>query len=558
MPFDLSLDVSTLQAALARWVTEQSRQGVFVTDRELRIVFWSRWMEIHTGRLAAEALGRPLFELYPEALDRGVQEYYELALQGRVTVLSHVLHRYVLRMPPTNADLGFAEMPQSGHVGPLSHGTDTLGTVTVVEDVSPQLAGEIELRKQIAAQRQARSTAEQALRAKDEFLSTLSHEMRTPLNAVLGWSRILLGREEVDRPLLERALSVIERNASAQAKMIDDMLDMARIVAGKLRLETQPVDLLGVVLAAVDVVMPSANAKRITVRTQLDPKTPRVLGDPDRLQQIVWNLLSNALKFTDAGGAIEVRLEQEPGVARIVVRDTGRGISPAFLPLVFDRFRQDDTSSARRHGGLGLGLSLVRDLVELHGGSVRAASDGDAMGSTFTIALPTIMSPDARGRYVDREPSAEPLASLDGVRVLVVEDEADSREVMVAALRQRGAMVTAVSSSRDAIAAVRSATADAPPPHVIVSDIGMPREDGYALIRQIRNLAEAWLARIPAIAVTGYATPDDVARALSSGFQMHVSKPMDPAALIASIARLAGRPGHPGTVEGAKDVASGD
>lgn len=541
MASEVSLDLSRLQAALTRWLGEETRQGFFATDTQFRVVVWNRWLELHSGHAAAEVVGRSLFDLYPEAVARGVREYYENALAGHVTVISHGLHRFLLAMPPTNPDLPFGEMPHSGHISPLFDGSTIVGVVTTLEDVSDRLASEAELRRQIEAQQRARATAEKALRAKDEFLSTLSHEIRTPLNAVLGWARILLTREEIDRPLLDRALHVIERNSAAQAKMMDDMLDMARIVAGKLRLEMQPVDLLSVTLAAVDVVMPSATAKRISVRTSLDPKTPRVLGDQDRLQQVIWNLLSNALKFTEPGGAIDVRLSASAKAARIVVADTGQGISPDFLPYVFERFRQNDASSARRHGGLGLGLALVRELVELHGGTVRAASEGANRGASFTIDLPAAVSPEVRYSHVDLgtlEENSTP--SLAGVRVLLVEDESDARELAVTALKHRGAQVTAVSSAPDAIDAIISAPREMLP-HVLVSDIGMPREDGYELIRQVRALHPDRGGSIPALTLTGYATPEDVQRALAAGYQLHLSKPMDPAALVAGIAQLADR-----------------
>jgi signal transduction histidine kinase/CheY-like chemotaxis protein len=447
-------------------------------------------------------------------------------------------------MPPTNPQLAFPFMPQSGHVAPLADGDTILGTATMLDDVSDQLASEAELRTQIEAQRRARATAEEALRAKDEFLSTLSHEIRTPLNAVLGWTRILLGREQLDRDLVDRALRVIERNATAQAKMIDDMLDMARIVAGKLRLEVHEVDLAGVVLAALDVVAPSANAKRITVRTALDAGMPRVLGDADRLQQVVWNLLSNALKFTAAGGIVDVRIGMDGRFARVEVSDTGQGISPEFLPYVFDRFRQNDSSSTRRHGGLGLGLALVRELVELHGGLVRAASPGRNQGSTFTIELPVVLVPEVgQARSSADAVTSGTLPSLVGMRVLVVEDEADARELTATALQHFGAQVTTMSSCVDALLSLRAA-APHQLPDVVVSDIGMPGQDGYEFIRQVRMLATR-AARIPAVAVTGYATPEDIERTMAAGFQLHLSKPMDPSELAAAIARLARRADRP-------------
>jgi signal transduction histidine kinase/ActR/RegA family two-component response regulator len=535
MGVDTSFDLARLNASIVRWVTEDTHQGCFVTDVQLRVVLWNRWMEIHSGRSAAEVLGRSLLEVYPDVGEREIKEYYQSALEGRVTILSHALHRYVIALPATNPDLGFAHMPQSGRIGPLDDAGVLVGTVTIIEDVSDRLASDSALRKQIEAQQLARAMAENALRAKDEFLSTLSHEIRTPLNAVLGWARILIAREEIDRNLLDRALKVIERNATAQARMIDDMLDMARIAAGKLRLEMRPVDVVKVVLAAVDVVMPTAHAKHVGVRTNLDPRTPNVMGDQDRLQQVIWNLLSNALKFTDAGDSIDVRLTLNGRFARIVVSDSGHGIRPEFLPHVFERFRQADASSSRRHGGLGVGLALVHDLIVLHGGSVQAHSEGEGKGATFTIDLPTVAAQE-----IDANESGAlslGMTSLDRVRVLLIDDDDDARELSMAVLEQCGARVKAVSSSAQAIATLLESPRSLLP-HVIVSDLGMPAQDGYQLIRRIRAIDNE-LGRIPAVAVTGYATADDVQRALSAGFQLHISKPMDPAAFVAAVADLA-------------------
>jgi len=536
MSVDTSFDLARLNASVVHWVAEDTHQGCFVTDVQLRVVLWNRWMELHSGRSASEVLGRSLLEIYPDVGDREIKEYYQSALEGRVTILSHALHRYVIALPPTNSDLGFAHMPQGGRIGPLDDAGVLVGTVTIIEDVSDRLASESVLRKQIEAQQLARAMAENALRTKDEFLSTLSHEIRTPLNAVLGWARILTSRGEIDRTLLDRALHVIERNATAQARMIDDMLDMARIAAGKLRLEMRPVDVVKVVLAAVDVVMPAAHAKRVTLRTNLDPRTPNVMGDQDRLQQVIGNLLSNALKFTDAGGAIEVRLSLNGRFTRIVVSDTGHGISPEFLPHVFERFRQADASSSRRHGGLGVGLALVHDLIVLHGGSVQAQSGGEGKGATFTIDLPTVAAVEPDAHTEDGRQSLA-LASLDRVRVLLIDDDRDARDLSLAVLEQCGARVTAVSSGAEAIASLLD-TPGHQRPHVIVSDLGMPGRDGYQLIRQIRAI-DGELGRIPAVAVTGYATADDVQRALTAGFQIHISKPMDPAAFVAAVADLA-------------------
>ena len=537
MGVDTSLELAKLHASVVHWVTEDTHQGCFVTDLQLRVVLWNRWMERHSGRSASEVLGRSLLDLYPDVGDREIKEYYQSALEGRVTILAHALHRYIIALPPTNSDLGFAHMPQSGRIGPLDDTGVLVGTVTIVEDVSDRLASESVLRKQIEAQQLARGMAENALRAKDDFLSTLSHEIRTPLNAVLGWARILIARGDIDRALLDRALHVIERNATAQARMIDDMLDMARIAAGKLRLEMRPVDVVKVVLAAVDVVMPAAHAKRVALRTNLDPRTPNVMGDQDRLQQVIWNLLANALKFTEAGGSIDVRLSLNGRFTRIVVADTGHGISPEFLPHVFERFRQADASSSRRHGGLGVGLALVHDLIVLHGGSVLAQSEGEGKGAMFTIDLPTVAAQEIDAGIDGNGLQSRAMTSLDRVRVLLIDDDTDARELSQAVLEQCGARVKAVSSSAEAIASLLD-TPRALMPHVIVSDLGMPAQDGYQLIRQIRAI-DSELGRIPAVAVTGYATADDVQRALTAGFQLHISKPMDPAAFVAAVADLA-------------------
>jgi len=534
MAAELSIDVPQLQGALAHWLTHDATRGLIVTDTQLRIAGWNRWMEIHSGRAAIDVIGRSLLDVYPELARPVMREYFDGALEGSVTVVSHGLHRFLITLPPTNPHLDLAEMPQSGHIGPLGDGTTVIGTVMSIEDVSERLATEIALRKQIEAQRAARATAEQALRDKEEFLSTLSHEMRTPLNAVLGWARILLGRKTLDPDLVGRALQVIARNAAAQAKMIDDMLDMARIVVGKLQLETKMVDVVSIVLAAVDVVTPSAEAKRLAIETDLDPAIPIMLADPDRLQQIVVNILSNAVKFTDAGGSIAIRLDMDGQALRLAVQDTGRGISPAFLPHVFERFRQSDSSSTRRHGGLGLGLGLVRELVELHGGSVQAESPGEGRGACFTVRIPARTTPGVRRRNSVAIPE---VGSLDGVRVLVIDDEPDARELAVAALESGGAEVLAVASSADAVSGIVRAPANRLP-HVVVSDIGMPVEDGYAFIRQLRALPPDHGGRIPAVTLTGYGAHDDVNRVLAAGYQMHVAKPIDPSSLVAVVARL--------------------
>lgn len=530
---------ANLETAIARWITDLTYGGVFATDADLRVITWNRWMEVHTRRPAAEVVGQSLLQLYPDLVSRGIDRRYREALvDGHISTLAYGLHGYVLSLPPTHPDLGGMAMPQTGRIGPLHDGNAIVGTVTVIENVSERLVAEAELRKQVEAQQVARATAERALRDKDEFLSLLSHELRTPLNAVLGWARILLSRKESNPEVILRALEIIERNAAAQAAMIDDILDVARVVSGKLRLEMAPTDLAPVIFAAVDVVTPSARAKQLTVTAELDPAAPPVLGDPGRLQQIVWNLLSNAVKFTEPGGSIAISLSCAGDKVQLVVRDTGHGIAPSFLPLVFDRFRQSDASSSRRQGGLGLGLALVRDLVQLHGGTIRAESPGEGHGSVFTIELAAFVAPDA-GLRADADARAADERSaalaLENICALVVEDDPDSRELLVASLVRYGAEVVAVESSDAAVARLLSESQ--PKIDVLISDIGLPAQDGYELIRRVRALERPAISRIPALALTGYATDNDRGRALEAGYHGHIAKPIDPSAVALAIRR---------------------
>jgi len=401
------------------------------------------------------------------------------------------------------------------------------------------LSEEIEERKKIAEERihllhreqAARLEAERANRVKDEFLATLSHELRTPLNAIMGWAHVL-GQSSHDRDTVLRAAAVIRQNAAAQAQLIDDILDVSRIVGGKLVLDAGLVSLDAVVNDAIDALMPASAAKQIHVQRNLEGDI-RVIGDRDRLQQIVWNLVSNALKFTPKGGRVEVSLRDVDGDAHVEVRDSGIGISAEFLPFVFDRFRQQDSSMSRRHSGLGLGMAIVRHLVEGHGGTVSVASAGEGQGATFTLRLPrhTGAAPEIPELAVRAEPplAAEPeLEQLNGLHILIVEDDADSRNVLQLLLQRLGALVEAVPSAREAVDRLMHR-----PPSVIVSDIGMPDEDGYMLIRRIRQLPMG--RRLPAIALTAYARQQDADAARSAGYDWHLSKPVAPADLIRAI-----------------------
>jgi PAS domain S-box-containing protein len=383
--------------------------------------------------------------------------------------------------------------------------------------------------------------AEAANRMKDEFLGTLSHELRTPLSAILGWTQ-LLRKRKFDETTTARALETIDRNTKSLAQLIEDVLDVSRIIQGKLSLNLQQVELIPVLEAAIDTVHPAADAKEIHIECRFDPTVGVVMGDVNRLQQIIWNLLSNAVKFTPKGGRVDVKLERIDSRVQIRVSDTGTGIAADFLPHVFERFRQADSSSTRSHGGLGLGLAIVRHLVELHGGTVFAESPGIGQGASFIVNLPmravyVETTTTAPSKSTDNnEISLNGRLSLDGVRVLVVDDELDARQLLTTVLSQYGAQVIAVASAADALAAVQQFQ-----PDVLVSDIGMPETDGYALIRQLRSLPSEQGGRIPAVALTAYARAEDRTQALLAGFQLHVSKPVNPAELAAVVANLAGR-----------------
>jgi signal transduction histidine kinase len=392
------------------------------------------------------------------------------------------------------------------------------------------------------AEREARRRAEEANRLKDEFLSTVSHELRTPLHAILGWT-FLLGEGQLDPATTRRAILTIERSAKAQGQIVDDLLDVSRIITGKLLLQVQPVDLVQIVQAALDAIRPAAEAKEIHLAARLDPRAATAAGDPNRLQQVVWNLLSNAVKFTPREGRVDVRLARAGEAVEIEVSDTGMGIPADFLDYVFERFRQADSSTTRTHGGLGLGLAIVRHLVELHGGTVVAASPGPGQGATFTVRLPVaalveddapaadagLPAPEAEGTIVE----ADGGGSLAGLRVLLVDDEEDVREILPAVLGRYGASVRTAATAAEALRSLVRFGAD-----VLVADIGMPDEDGYALIRQVRAL-EGAMSAIPALALTAYAAEGDRRKALAAGFGIHLAKPVAPGELVAAVAQLA-------------------
>jgi len=408
----------------------------------------------------------------------------------------------------------------------------------LAEELGRRAALAVDNARLYRASQDARATAEKANRAKDEFLATLSHELRTPLTPILGWT-VMLRSGTLDQPSILRGLEVIERNVRAQTQLIGDLLDVSRIITGKLRLDVRPIVIVPVIEAGVEAVRPSAEAKGIALGVEVPPDVPTITGDPDRLQQVVWNLVSNAVKFTPQGGRIEVRLRREPSCLTLSVADDGKGIEPEFLPHVFERFRQADSTSTRAHGGLGLGLAIVRHLVELHGGTVQAESRGPGEGSTFTVRLPLAAPVDAPAspRAVPaggETPAAE--VRLDGVKVMVVEDETDVRDFLRVSLVQYGADVSTFATSAEALQAVEEER-----PDVLVSDIGMPDEDGYAFIRRVRALGPERGGQVPAAALTAYAKGEDGHRVLSAGFQVHLPKPVQPSELATVVATLAGR-----------------
>jgi len=412
--------------------------------------------------------------------------------------------------------------------------------VTAMKMAANLAAVAIENMRLLQFETKAREAAEEASRLKDEFLATLSHELRTPLTAILGWSSMLRDNR-LDEKTFKMAVEIVERNARTQQQIVDDILDVSRIITGHLRFDTEPTDLRGVVEAAVDTVRHAAAAKNINLRAEFEPGVGPVMGDPRRLQQVVWNLLSNAVKFTPIGGEVRACVGREGAHARITVSDNGPGIKPNFLPYVFDRFRQGDQSTTRVHGGLGLGLSIVRHLVELHGGSVRAASDGDGRGSTFTVELPLLRNADFGLRKEEEEADAFSVghaqsAILSGMSVLVVDDEPDALGLLKTMLEMKGARVTAVGSAEAAWGELAGEW-----PDLLLCDIGMPDEDGYQFIRRVRALETERGRPLPSVALTAYAGEADRALALEAGFQLHVPKPVEPAALVNVIADLAGR-----------------
>ncbi len=522
-------------------IVSSAMDAIITVDEDQRIVLFNEAAERMFGCPAAEALGQPFNRFIPE---RFRDAHTELVRRfGETGGASRAMRS----LTALRAD--GAEFPIEAAISKVEVGGRKLYTL-IHRDITERKQAEAE-REQLAQEQVARAAAEAANRSKDEFLAMVSHELRSPLNAILGYARMLRSGP-ADSEAIAKATGVIERSAKAQIQIIEDLLDSARIITGKLRIEPAPIDLVPALEAALDTVRSAAEAKGVTLVANFGPKPEQALGDSTRLQQIVWNLLTNAVKFTPEGGRVELRIESDADNLRITVSDTGKGIEPGFLPFVFDSFRQADPSSARRYGGLGLGLSLVKHLVELHGGTITAASDGAERGATFTVTLPRrlhefIAPPThavAHGEVrMEGAITLDQDLSLEGVSVLVVDDLEDARELLVQALSEYGAQVTAVSSGAEALAFLSDPPAGKRPDALIL-DIAMPDEDGYTALKKVRAMEAAQGAsadQIPAIALTAYGRSEDRLRALRAGFNMHVAKPVEPAELAVVIASMTTR-----------------
>ena len=484
-----------------------------------------------------EIVGRPIREALPELAGQGIYELLDRVYQ---TGQEFVGNEVPVQLDKTG--VGLTSVVYFNFVYQALRGDDNRiqGVLVFAVDVTDQVRARKEM-EDVSQQREvlfdeqrlARDAAENANRTMDQFLATVSHELRTPLNAMLGWTR-LLRTGQIAEGQREKALATVERNAQAQLQLVGDLLDVSRIISGKMHIELEPVELVSVLEAALDVVRPAAEAKGVQLTALFDPAAGPVTGDSSRLQQVIWNLLSNAVKFTPKGGSVRIRLGLVESFVEIEVTDSGEGIAADFLPHVFERFRQAEGAMSRAHGGLGLGLAIVKNIVELHGGTIRASSAGSGKGASFAVRLP--VSPAAAARMLDEDQRMAELAvpkELEGLRMLIVDDEDDSRELLAMLLEQCGAAVTSATSAAAALEAfVRDRFS------VVVSDIAMPGEDGYSLVKQIRALPVSRGGRVPVVALTAYARGEDRTRALRAGFNAHVAKPIEASELLAVIASM--------------------
>jgi PAS domain S-box-containing protein len=524
------------QARLAA-IVESSDDAIISKTLEGIITSWNRTAQRIFGYTTAEAVGQSILLIVPP--DRHEEEASILARLRRGERIEHFETRRRTK-DGRMLDISLTVSPVRDASGKI------IGASKIARDITEKKRLEREREMLLKDERYAREEAQRMNRMKDEFLATLSHELRTPLNAIMGWSQLLSvgGMSAND---IKEGVSVIERNARSQKQLIDDLLDMSRIISGKLRLDVQRVDPITFIEAAIQTVLPSADAKQIHVDVMLDPRAGPVSGDPARLQQVVWNLLSNAVKFTSRGGRVRITLESVNSHVELTVSDTGEGIAPQFLPQLFARFSQADASTNRKHGGLGLGLAIVKQLVELHGGSVRAKSGGEGQGAAFTVQLPLLplhANHTAEDRVQPRSSVGTALrreqVNLAGLKILLVEDEPDARELVKRLLSESGAQVSVAESASGGLRWLETNQAD-----VIISDIGMPEIDGYEFLRRARKLEASGQTRAPAIAMTAFARSEDRTRALRVGYIAHVAKPVEPSELLATVAVVAGREEEP-------------
>jgi PAS domain S-box-containing protein len=539
----LTSDEADRARALLAAIVMSSEDAIVSKTLDGIVTAWNNAAERLFGFTAAEMIGESITRIIPREL-----RHEEVTILAKLRAGERIERYETVRMRKDGRKLDI-----SLTISPIRDSSGAIvGAAKIAHDITARRRAERELLEREAqlsklsaeresileSERAARSEAERLGHMKDEFLATLSHELRTPLHAIQGWATLL--RERRAKPEdFDRGLETIERNVRIQVQIVNDLLDMSRIISGKIHLEVQPLYLHEIVSNSLDAVRQSALAKDVRIQPLLDSRIGLVRGDPSRLQQVLWNLLSNAIKFTPRGGRVQVILERVNSHAEISVEDTGIGIPPEFLPHVFDRFRQADPSTTRQYGGLGLGLSIVKSLVELHGGTVRVKSPGENQGTTFTIALP-ISHVRADERYPGHPQAVAPnsldimeLPTLINVRMLVVDDESDGRAFLARVLEDRGASVTCASSGREALEALSRNHFD-----LLLSDIGMPDMDGFELIRRVRALDKSRTGPLPAIAITAYARAEDRQRSLLAGFHMHLSKPVEARELIASIAGL--------------------
>jgi PAS domain S-box-containing protein len=523
-------------------VVESSDDAIISKTLQGIIMTWNKGAERLFGYTSDEVVGKSITILIP-----GDRQDEEAAILSRLRRGERIEHYETIRLRKDGVPLDVSLV-----VSPVKDASGRIvGASKIARDITDRKRVAVERERLLAAEVAAREDAERVSLMKDEFLATLSHELRTPLNAILGWSHLLssgeAGGESED---LRQGLEIIARNARAQSQLVEDLLDMSRIVSGNVRLDVRWAVLVAVIGAAVESVQPSAQAKGIRLLKIIDPSAEALSADPARLQQVVWNLLSNAVKFTPRGGKIEVILARVNSHIEIRVHDTGLGIAPEFLPHVFERFRQADSSSTRRYGGLGLGLAIVKQLVELHGGSVRAQSQGEGRGSTFIVSLPLApvrMQPQEAAPPTATTEGSQTVTSpdqdgvdLSGIKVLVVDDEPDALDLIKRVLALRQATVITAATAADGLKLLQSDR-----PDVLVSDIGMPEHDGYHFIRDVRRLPPSAGGRTPAVALTAFARSEDRTRAMMAGYQIHLAKPIEPRELLVTVASLGGRMGGP-------------